>query len=219
MVVLEEIEQVRATFLEYTREAFLKLPALKKPRILDIGCGSGIPAIEISKLTDGEIVGVDINQSCINEFERKISKEGLSHRVKALNLSVAEMKFPDESFDVICSEGVIGGYSFERELKDWRRLLKRNGYLVIHFQIKEAADSVSRIPELGYSLVGTVILPDDVWLKKFYRPIEEKMNAMLQKYVHNSEALELLKQHQNEMKMVKQNPADFNTAFYIMKKI
>jgi 2-polyprenyl-3-methyl-5-hydroxy-6-metoxy-1,4-benzoquinol methylase len=131
LVVLEELEQVRGNFLKYTREAFLLLPPLKKPRILDVGCGSGIPAMELAKLTDGEITGIDIDQSCINEFERKIEQEGLLYRVKTLRLSASEMSFSDETFDVIWSEGVIGEYSFERELKDWRKLLKRDGYLVI----------------------------------------------------------------------------------------
>lgn len=219
MVVLEELEQVRTVFVEYTKEAFQMLPSLKKPRILDIGCGSGIPAIEIAKITDGEIVGVDIDQSCINEFERKIKKEGLSFRVKALKLETAEIKFPDETFDVIWSEGVIGEYSFEEELKDWHRLLKRNGHLVIHYQIREVTKSVLRISELGYRLVSTVKLPDGAWWIKFYRPIEKKMGAMLQKYKKNPEALELLKLYRNEIDKVKLNPNIFNSAFYIMEKL
>lgn len=219
MVVLEELEQVRKNFLKYTREAFLKLPPLEKPRILDIGCGSGVPAMEIARLTDGEITGIDSDQSCIKEFERKIKKEGLSNRVKALKLSTLEMNFPDETFDVIWSEGVIGKYSFEEELKDWRKLLKRNSYLVIHYQIKEAAHSTSLLPEIGYRLRNIVKLPDKVWWAKFYQPIKEKMPALLQKYEKNQEALDLLKRYQDEMKMVKSNPDEFNTAFYIMSKI
>jgi len=218
LVVLEEIEQVRGNFLKYTREAFLLLPPLEKPRILDVGCGSGIPAMELAKLTEGEITGIDIDQSCINEFKRKIEKEWLSYRVKALRLSASEMNFSDETFDVIWSEGAICKYSFEKELKNWRKLLKRNGYLVIHHQISQAEKSTSRLSELGYSLVGTVKLPNHIWWTKFYKPLKENMGFMLQKYEKNAEALKLLGQCQSEINMVKQNPRSFNTAFYIMKK-
>ncbi len=219
MVVLEEIEQVRAVFLKYTRKAFLRLPRLEKPRILDIGCGSGVPTIELAKLSDGEVTGIDVDQSCIDELNKKIRKEALSNRVKAINVSLFEMKFPDEAFDVIWVEGYFRTLGFEGALKEWRRLLKNNGYLVIHYPIKYVADSLSRIPQCGYRLEDTVLLPEDAWWTEFYAPIEEKMDALFQKYADSSDALKFLKQFQNEMEMVKKDHDHFRSAFYIMKKV
>ena len=219
MVVLEEIEQVRAGFLKYTRRAFLKLPRLENPRILDIGCGSGVPTIELAKLSGGEVTGIDIDQSCIDEFNRKIKEENLGNRVKALNLSLSEMKFPDETFDVVWSEGVVGNIGFETSLKDWRRLLKHDGYLVIHYQVSRVADVLPRIPQLGYSLADTLLLPVDAWWAEFYEPIEEKMDTLLHKYRNNTDALKLLNQYKTEMNMVKKNLSNFSCAFYIMKKV
>jgi ubiquinone/menaquinone biosynthesis C-methylase UbiE len=219
MVVLEEVEQVRAGFLKYTRKAFLKLPRLENPRILDIGCGSGVPTIELAKLSGGEVTGIDIDQSCIDEFNRNIKEEHLSDRVEALNISLAEMKFPDETFDIVWSEGVVGNIGFETSLKEWRRLLKRDGYLVIHYQVSRVVDVIPRIPQLGYSLADTVPLPEDAWWTEFYKPIEEKMDTLLHRYRDNVDALKLLKQYKSEMDMVKKNPSNFSCAFYIMKKV
>jgi ubiquinone/menaquinone biosynthesis C-methylase UbiE len=219
MVVLEEIEQVRTAFLKYTLKAFLRLPRLEKPRILDIGCGSGVPTLELAKLSDGEVTGIDIDQSCIDEFNRKIREEELSNRVKAINLSLSEMKFPDETFDVIWSEGVIRTIGFERSLKEWRRLLKQNGYLVIHYQMGRVADALSRIPQHGYRLEDTVQLPADAWWTEFYKPLEEKMGVLLHKYGNSSDALKLLEQYKSEMDMVKKDPLNFRSAFYIMQKV
>jgi ubiquinone/menaquinone biosynthesis C-methylase UbiE len=219
MVVLEEIEQIRAGFLKYTRKAFLKLPRLENPRILDIGCGSGVPTIELAKLSGGKVTGIDIDQSCIDEFNRKIKEENLANRVEALKLSLYEMKFPDETFDVVWSEGVVGNIGFETSLKEWRRLLKHKGYLVIHYQVSRVADVLPRIPQLGYSLADTVPLPEDAWWTEFYKPIEEKMDTLLHKYRDNADALKLLNQYKNEMEMVKKNPSNFLCAFYIMKKV
>ena len=219
MVVLEEVEQVRAGFLKYTREAFLKLPRLENPRILDVGCGSGVPTVELAKLSGGEVTGIDIDQSCIDDFNRKIREEHLSDRVEAFNISLAEMKFPDETFDIVWSEGVVGNIGFETSLKEWRRLLKRDGYLVIHYQVSRVADVLPRIPQLGYSLAGTMPLPEDAWWTEFYKPIEEKMETLLHRYRDNLDALKLLKQYKTEMEMVKKNPRNFSCAFYIMKKL
>jgi ubiquinone/menaquinone biosynthesis C-methylase UbiE len=219
MVVLEEIEQVRANFLKYTREAFLRLPRLEKSRILDIGCGSGVPTMELAKLSEGEVTGIDIDQSCIDEFNRKIKEENLASRVKAIKLSLFEMKFPDETFDIVWSEGVIKPTGFEASLKAWRRLLKHGGYLTIHYQVSRVADVLSRIPQHGYKLADTLSLPEDAWWTEFYKPIEEKMNTLLHKYGNSSDALKLLKQYKSEMDMVKKDPLNFRSAFYIMKKI
>jgi len=41
-------DQLRITFLKYTKNAFEMLPQIDKPRILDIGCGSGVPTLELA---------------------------------------------------------------------------------------------------------------------------------------------------------------------------
>ena len=48
-VVDEDI--IREGLSKYTRKAFQVLPKLDKPCILDIGCGSGVPTIELAKIT------------------------------------------------------------------------------------------------------------------------------------------------------------------------
>ena len=175
--------------------------------------------MELAKLSDGEVTGIDIDQSCIDEFNRKIKEENLAGRVKAIKLSLFEMKFPDETFDIVWSEGVIRPIGFEASLKAWRRLLKPDGYLVIHYQVSRVADALSRIPQHGYKLADTLSLPEDAWWTEFYKPIEEKMDTLLHKYRNNSEALKLLDQYKTEMDMVKKNPSNFSCAFYIMRKI
>jgi ubiquinone/menaquinone biosynthesis C-methylase UbiE len=218
MVAIDEVQQVRAVLLKYTREAFLKLPHIDKPRILDVGCGSGGPAIELSKLTDGAIVGIDTDAQCIEEFKERIKHEALSSRVMAVNRSLSEMHFPDGSFDVVWSEGKLDGLTFEDELREWRRLLKQSGYLVIHYETKDVKDSIPLIPNLGYALIDIVALPRAVWWTEFYEPLQEKMGYLLEKYSGNPKALKYLEQLGDEVEMVKRNPCDFSTAFYIMKK-
>ena len=48
------LEQLRKGFLKYTRMAFQMLPKMNSPRILDIGCGTGVPTLELARLSDGE---------------------------------------------------------------------------------------------------------------------------------------------------------------------
>ena len=92
---------VRARLCRFTRKAFQLLPRLDSPCILDVGCGSGVATIELTKLCDGQIVALDINEHDLNRLDAKIEKERLLHRVSTLKCSMLDMKFPNDSFDII----------------------------------------------------------------------------------------------------------------------
>ncbi|MFX1517316.1 MAG: class I SAM-dependent methyltransferase [Promethearchaeota archaeon] len=207
----------RKNFNHYTRKAFLMLPELAKPRILDIGCGSGIPTIELAKLSKGEIIGIDINQADLDKLNNKIKIEGLGNRVTTIKCSLFEIDFPKESFDILWVEGVIAIIGFERGLKEWGRLLKANGFLVIHDDIKDKEKKLQLIPSCGYKLLNYFSLPDDAWWLDYYHPLEEKVKEMTYEYRNNPEALKKLREYQNEVERAK-NTTILNSIFFIMQK-
>ena len=218
--LLSEINQdhFRERLNKYTRKAFQMLPKLEKPRILDVGCGSGVPTIELAKLSDGEIIGIDIKQSSLDELNRKIEEEGFSSRVKTMKCSLNEIDFPDESFDILWAEGSIWIIGFKKGLKEWRRLLKPNGFLVVHDEIKTVSNKLKKIPSYGYKLINHFQLLEDAWWTEYYRPLERRIKELSMKY-KDKEALKILKKHQNEIDMVKRNPKEHSSAFYIMQKL
>jgi len=218
--LMVEINQdhFRERFNKYTRRAFQMLPKMEKPRILDIGCGSGVPTIELAKLSNGEIIGMDINQSLLDKLNRKIEEEGFSSRVKTVKRSLFEIDFPDESFDIIWAEGSIWIIGFEKGLKEWRRLLKPNGFLVIHDEIKTVSNKLKNIPRYGYKLINHFSLPEDAWWTEYCKPLEIRIKELYVKYKNNSEALKIFKKYQSEIDMVKRNPKEHSSAFYIMRK-
>ena len=93
-------DKIRKRLLRYTRKAFRMIPQIDRPRILDIGCGSGIPTLELAKLSRGEVIGIDIDQPALDKSIRSIAEAGISKRVQALNRSMLDMDFPEESFDI-----------------------------------------------------------------------------------------------------------------------
>jgi len=191
---------------------------LEKPYILDIGCGSGVPTIELAKLSDGEIIGIDVNQSLLDKLDRKIEEEGFPDRVKTVKCSLFEIDFPDETFDIVWAEGSIWIIGFEMGLKEWRRLLKPNGFLVVHDEIKTVSNRLEKIASCGYKLVNHFELPEDAWWTEYYRPLEERIRELYMKYKNDPGVLKILKKYQNEIDMVRRNPKDHNSAFFIMQK-
>ena len=219
--LLVEIDQdrFRERLNKYTKRAFQMLPKLEKPRILDIGCGSGVPTVELAKLSDGKIIGIDSNQSLLDKLDRKIEEEDLSDRVKTVRCSLYEMDFPDESFDIIWAEGAIWIIGFEKGLKEWRRLLEPKGFLVIHDENKTVSNELKKIPSYGYKLINHFSLPEDAWWMEYYKPLEARIKELYIKYKDNLEALKILRKYQNEIDVVKRNPKKHISAFYVMQKL
>lgn len=79
---------------------------------------------------------MDIDSDALDRFKERILSEGLSDRVSALSMSLFELSFEDESFDIIWSEGSIYPIGFERGLQELRNLLKSGGCLVIMMRLK-----------------------------------------------------------------------------------
>jgi ubiquinone/menaquinone biosynthesis C-methylase UbiE len=213
-----DLDYFRKKFIKYTRKAFQLLPKLKNPKILDICCGSGLPTIELAKLSDGEIVGVDIDGFQLSKLNRKIMGEGYANRVKAIKCSILKLDFPNESFDIIWAEGVIRILGFEKSLQEWNHFLRHEGYLVIHDAINMVSDKLEHISHWGYKLINYFLLPENIWWTEMYEPLEIQIKKLRKKYKDSNEALKILKKYQNEINLVKKNPEVHNSAFYIIQK-
>jgi ubiquinone/menaquinone biosynthesis C-methylase UbiE len=211
-------DQLRAKFNQYTRRAFKMLPRLEKPCILDIGCGTGVPALELAQLSNGEIIGIDIDQACLDAFTKKIETAGLTKRIKVIRCSMLDMKFPDESFDIIWAEGVMWIIGFERGLKEWRRFIKPHGFLVVHDEISTINKRREMVSLCSYKLIDTFLIPKDVWWKEYYDPLEQQIKELRIQYRDDPTTIRMLDREQNEVEEFKKNPRNHGSVFFIMQK-
>lgn len=195
---------------KYTQKAFEIIPKINQPRILDIGCGPGIQTIKLAKLSDGEVIGIDIFQQYLDQLDGLIKKENLQNKVKAINQSMHNIKFPEEYFDIIWAEGSIFIIGFETGLKDWKKYIRPNGYLAVHEmawhkenppkEIKEywqrvypkisSIDNMIKIiQKCGYKILGHFTLPKDAWWYLYYTPLENRLEDLRIKYKNNTKAI------------------------------
>ena len=209
-------EHLRVNFLKYTREAFRLLPELKKPKILDIGCGSGILSIELARLTDGIIYAIDIDQSLIDRFRGVINKENLTHRIILKRMDLIKNDFPDNYFDLIWEEGVVQIIGFKKSFMACHRILKQGGYLVLGQAIKLMEKNQAMVTECGYELSKQINWLKGCWWNEFYEPLE-----ILIKKIHegkSSNVFENINLIEEEIKWVKSNLNETDCAHYILQK-
>ncbi len=109
--------------------AITNLPA--RPKILDIGCGPGMQTLDLAKLSGGEIIAIDFHQPFLDELVRRAKEAGLDKHIHAQKMSMFEMDFAPEQFDLVWSEGAIYIMGFKQGFKVCRPLLKPGGYMVV----------------------------------------------------------------------------------------
>lgn len=214
----EDKDTLRGNFLKYTRKAFRMLPAMDRPSILDVGCGSGVPTLELARLSDGEITGIDIDQQLLDRLTKRIEKDGLSDRITTVRGSMLEMDFPEGSFDIIWAEGCMHTIGFERALRDWRRFLRPNGFLVIHDVLGDVQEKRGLTAHHGYDLVGHIPLPDDAWWDVYYGPLEKLVKQLSVQHHEDAEVGKMLDKEQREIEFFKKDPVSLRTGFFIIQK-
>jgi SAM-dependent methyltransferase len=212
------VEELRGKFKQFTRRAFHLLPKMDKFRVLDIGCGSGAPTLEIAGLSNAEIIGIDVDQNALDKLSTKLEKTGFSSKIRIMNCSLYDVDFPDDHFDVLWEEGVIHILDLKKSLKMCNKILKPNGFFVSLESIKWYEDKFNTFSEFGFKLVDQFLLPEEYWWTDYYIPLEKRLKELREKY-NNPADLKKLERYDNEVKMVKKNPKEFDCGFYIFQKI
>lgn len=225
--------------LEYTRKAFHMLPKMDDPHILDIGCGEGAPTIELAKLSKGYVTGVDIDEKALDKLRKKAENLGLSDRIEILNMSMANLDFPHESFDIIWSEGSIWFMGFDNGLLEWKKFIKPEGFLLVHEMcwinpnppeeiekhwkkiysgICTVEKNLDMIPRCGYEVIAHFPLPEDAWWKLYFGPIQDRIEVLRSRYKDNPEALRFLDKEQEDVDLHHRNLKWFGSAYFLMQK-
>ena len=75
--------------------------------ILDIGCGTGVPTLEIAKLTNGKILAIDSDKESVNRLKENVKKFKYEDRILVVHDSVLSIKFVEKHFDIIVAEGLF----------------------------------------------------------------------------------------------------------------
>ena len=122
-VMAEQCDFIRG----WSKERLFSLADLAGKTVLDVGAGSGrltfAAAEKAAWVYASEPVGT------LREFMRdKIAREGIAN-VRVLDGLVAELPFPDGTFDVVMSGHVVGD-DWDSELAEMERVCKPGGWLL-----------------------------------------------------------------------------------------
>jgi len=225
---------------EYTLKAFEMIPKINIPLILDIGCGPGLQTIYLAKISNGEVIGIDIHQPYLDNLNKLAERDNLQDKIKTIKMSMVEMNFPEEHFDIVWAEGSIFVIGFEKGLYEWKKFIKANGFLAVHEmtwlkdnppkelddywqkvypEIKTIDEDLKIIEKCGYKLLGNFSLPEDAWWDLYYTPLEKRLKILKVKHQDNPKFQEAIRLEEEEIELFRKYNEWYGSVFYVMQKI
>src|SRR5262245_58435027 len=114
------------------RRFFDLLQLAAADHVLDVGCGSGGPALFLARERGCRVTGVDVNESGIQAGLTLAQQAGLEDRVHFRRADVREsLPLPDRAFDtIVCMDAMCHLPGRLRLLEEWRRVLRPGGRML-----------------------------------------------------------------------------------------
>ena len=226
---------------ESTRRAFeymTDLPA--EPRILDIGCGSGMQTLFLAELMNSRITAIDDHEPFLKILGRRARKAGVWDRIQCLNTDMHEPGFEPRTFDVIWAEGSIFVIGFEEGLKTWKKFLKPGGYMAVtdinwfkekpptelraywnqeYPEMTSVGDYIDIVKKNNYRLIHHFILPESAWWDDYYEPLEILLQRLKDKYTGQSDEMDVIRTLQKEIDIFRTYADFYGYVFYILQRM
>jgi SAM-dependent methyltransferase len=209
------VEELRGRFLEHSRQAYRLLPPREQPRILEIGCGQGHQTMELARLGGGEVIGIDIDEAALSRLQQRIDQEGLGDRIRAIHVSLFDNGFEDHGFDLLWEEGILHLLDASRSISECRRLLKPDGYLVMHETIVWFDSVRETLSESGFELFDRHMLPKHFWWTDYGAPLEERIRAYRDTHGDASDSPKLA-EYESVVAAIKSDPDRTDCGIYLL---
>ena len=200
------------TTREQAEQAAARLGLVRGRRLLELGAGSGWPALYLATLSDCDVVLTDLPLSGLRIARERATRDGLVGRCSVLAADGAALPFAEHSFDRIHHADVLCCMDHKREmLRECRRVARadaRMEFSVIALAREPAGDDERRLlqqsgppyPDAGADYA--VLLEDACWTPveridvtaEFMRCMEVQIE---ESHAHRAEIIALLGDEDN----------------------
>lgn len=97
--------------------------------VLDYCCGNGLEALELARSGAGNVVGVDISPTSVENCRVQAAREGLTNLTFEV-MDAEALAFPDNTFDVVTEYGSLHHLDLTKALPEVARVMKPDGVML-----------------------------------------------------------------------------------------
>ena len=235
-IAYRDMDRLSAGSDETTRKAIEKIDIDSggEFNILDIACGVGSSTVLLADcFKNSTVEAVDLFRHYLSVLDEKIAENGLGERVFSYQMDMRDLDFANEDFDIVFCEASIEIIGFKRGLKEWKRLLKPNGYMIvsdvswigrpssesvrfwknIYAEVAAIENKISEIESEGYEFVDYVTVSKSDWYD-YYDKLERNLNSLSS----DKSAKDFVRQIKKEINHYRKHSDDYSYVFYIMRK-
>ena len=206
-------DNCRKGLLKHLERATETIPKLENPKILDVGCGSGVPTLYILEKFGGEITAVDFDPKSINTLREKVNKLNLIDKVNLSNCSLFDLNEDDSQFDLIIAEGLLNIVGFQEGFLKIVNLIKSKGFIIIHDEFQNQKNKIEFIENNNCEILDSFELNEEIWWHDYYKCLEKEISAISEK-----DFLMLFESELLEIKAFKKDSSEFKSIYYVIKR-
>ena len=206
-------DRCRMRLVKYLEQVLNNLSELNNPKMLDIGCGSGVPTLWLAEKFTGTITAIDTDKHLLDFLEHKIQRNKTSSRIETKNVSFFDLVTGPECYDLILAEGFLNVVGFEMGFKTVIEKIKKKGYFIIHDEYKDNDKKTELIYKNNCQIVSSLLLDETIWWRDFYSQLEIEINKP-----ENAHLISLFINEINEIDQYKKDPSLFKSIYYVILK-
>lgn len=214
-------------------------PAPDKPRVIDLGCGSGQQTIALARRMECSILAVDNHQPFLDELMRRAGRAGVADRITTRNRDMATLSPAEGPFDLAWAEGSLFVMGFENGLRLCRDLVHPGGCVAVtelcwfrpdvpkpcrdflggeYPVMTDVEGNLARVRASGLTLVDHFLLPKVGWLENFYEPLAVRNAEMRRLHGNDPEKLPLIEMTEAEIENYRQYSDYFGYIFLLARR-
>ncbi|WAJ30102.1 SAM-dependent methyltransferase [Antarcticirhabdus aurantiaca] len=222
-----------------TRRLIERLPRLPgKPRVADLGCGTGASAFVLAEMLGVPIDCVDASADFVAILEARAAALGLGHLIRGRVGDMATYRHPDGPLNLLWSEGAAYHLTFPGALSTWRPILNPGGFAVIseltwfktdrptnveafwaatYPQLADEATNIVTAQASGFEVLFTERLPSNAWRENYYGPLSARADELS---AEASEAMRgVIEETRREIALFEEADESFGYTFYGLKAV
>lgn len=137
-------------------------------RVLDVGCGVATTAVEIAKRYGAQVTAVDISPVMLERATANARAAGVAHLVTIEDGDILNLRFSDDTFDVVIAEAVTMFVDRERAAQELARVTTPAGrVLATEFFWRQPPTPEAKEIFLGQVCPGLEFDTIDDWVRLY----------------------------------------------------